>query len=154
MVRYRKLFAMARSKCANLAFFTTQQKTRFADFFKSYRNVARPRRVFVIAPDAKAIAGIERLAKRLDKTLIMEGKSFADLAFLRVPISFREVAARIEAWISWTPKTGPGDPCSGHELGLGNRIRPRRISKTGRPWPRPSPINRGSRWLRSITGAS
>jgi hypothetical protein len=61
----------------------------------------------VIAPDAKAIAGVERLAKRLDKTLIMEGKSFADVAFLRVPISFREVAARIEAWISSSPKPGP-----------------------------------------------
>ena len=106
-VRYRKLFAMARSKCANLAFFTTQQKTLFADFLKSYRKVARPRRIFVIAPDAKAIAGIERLAKRLDKSQIVEGKSFADVAFLRVPISFREVAARIEAWISSTSKSGP-----------------------------------------------
>ena len=104
LVRYRKLFAMARSSCANVAFFTTQQKTLFAEFFKSYRHVARPRRIFVIAPDAKAIAGIERLAKRLDKSLVVEGKSFADVAFLRVPISFREVATRIEAWISSASK--------------------------------------------------
>jgi hypothetical protein len=98
---------MAQSKGANLAFFTTQQKTLFADFLKSYQNVARPRRLFAIAPDAKAIAGIERLAKRLDATLVMEGKSFADVGFLRVPISFRDVAARIEAWISSVAQIGP-----------------------------------------------
>src|SRR4051794_21060464 len=85
VVPYRKSLALAQSKCANLAFFTTQQKTLFADFLKSYQPVARPRRLFVIAADSKAIAAIERLAKRLDKTLTVEGKSFADLAFLRVP---------------------------------------------------------------------
>lgn len=98
---------MARSECANLAFFTTQQKTLFADFFKSYQQVARPRRVFVIASDAKASLGIERLARRLDKPPVIAARSFADIGLLRVPISFREVAARIEAWISAGPQAGP-----------------------------------------------
>lgn len=97
---------MAQSKCVNLAFFTTQQKTLFQDFLKSYHAIARPRRVFVVAADAKATAGMERFAKRLDKTLVVEGKSFADMAFLRVPISFRDVAARIEAWIASTRTKG------------------------------------------------
>ena len=98
---------MAQSKYANLAFFTTQQKTLFADFLKSYQTVAQPRRIFVIVPDTKAIAGIARIARRLDKTLTVEGRSFADLGFLRVPISFREVAARIEAWVASSGQTGP-----------------------------------------------
>jgi two-component SAPR family response regulator len=91
---------MAQGNHVNLAVFTTQQKTLFADFLKSYEKVARPRRVFVIAPDAKAIAAVQRFAKRRNKTLIVEGRTFADMGFLRVPISFREVAARIEAWVS------------------------------------------------------
>lgn len=93
---------MARSERANLAFFTTQQKTLFTDFFKSYQQVARPRRVFVIASDAKAALGIERLAKWLDKPPVIGTKSFADIGLLRVPISFREVAARIGS----SPKDG------------------------------------------------
>jgi len=106
VVPYRKLLALAQSKCANLAFFTTQQKTLFVDFLKSYQTVARPRRIFVIAADTKATVGIERLAKRLDKNLIVEARSFVDLAFLRVPISFSEVATRIEAWIASSAQTG------------------------------------------------
>jgi len=97
---------MAQGNYVNLAFFTTQQKTLFADFLKAYEHVGRPRRVFAVAPDAKAIAGIGRFARRLNETVIVEGRSFADLALLRVPISFREVAARIEAWVS---SAGPAD---------------------------------------------
>jgi hypothetical protein len=43
MVRNRKLVAMARSKCANLAFFTTKHKTLFANFFLKLIEVSRDR---------------------------------------------------------------------------------------------------------------
>ena len=97
---------MASLKCANLAFFKTQQKTLFTDFFRSYQAVGRPRRIFAIVADVKAIDGINRLTKRRDKDVIVECRSFADVALLQVPISFREVAARIEAWISSSSSKG------------------------------------------------
>ena len=95
---------MAVGNCFNLAFFATQQESLFADFLKCYQRVAQPRRIFIIAPDVKAIA---RIGRRLDKTVLVEAKSFADMALLRVPISLRDVAARIEEWVDATRDTGP-----------------------------------------------
>lgn len=97
---------MTHKTCANLAFYTTQQKTLFAEFFRAYGNVARTRRVFVIAPNAE-VTNIAACAKRLHKSVALDCRTFAELGFLRVPISFREVAERIEAWISSAPGKGP-----------------------------------------------
>ncbi|WP_316235341.1 MULTISPECIES: hypothetical protein [unclassified Bradyrhizobium] len=98
---------MTKNSCVNLALFATQQKLLFADFFKLYQTVAQPCRIFVIAADVNAVARVEKLAKRINKTGFVEGKSFVEMALLRVPISFRDVAGRIERWVAPTRKQGP-----------------------------------------------
>ena len=91
---------MPRSGCSNLAFFSTQQKSLFAGFAKAQQTFVGAERIFVIAANDKAIAAVGRLAKRLNSSVVVEGKSFSELAFLRVPISFREVASRIDGWMA------------------------------------------------------
>ncbi|BAM87087.1 conserved hypothetical protein [Bradyrhizobium oligotrophicum S58] len=98
---------MTKNSCVNLALFATQQKLLFADFFKLYQTAAKPCRIFVIAADANAVARVEKLVKRIKNVGFAEGKSFAEMALLQVPISFRDVASRIERWISPTRKQGP-----------------------------------------------
>src|SRR4051794_11965147 len=98
---------MAENRCVNLALFATQQRTLFADFLKLYQTVAQPARIFAIAADENAIARVENLAKRLNKSGLVEGKSFDEMGLLRVPISFRDVATRIESWTSPTRDQGP-----------------------------------------------
>ncbi|MDU1667192.1 MAG: hypothetical protein E6833_13350, partial [Bradyrhizobium sp.] len=98
---------MAENNSINLALFATQQKLLFADFFKRYQAVSQPCRIFVIAADANAVPRAEKLAKRINKSGLVEGKSFVETALLRVPISFRDVASRIEKWVAPTRKQGP-----------------------------------------------
>jgi two-component SAPR family response regulator len=82
----------------NLAFFSNQQKSLFAEFFRAARYVAPGGRFFVVASDAKAVAAAKASAARQVRARA-EGKDFADLAFLQVPASFREIARRITDWI-------------------------------------------------------
>ncbi|MGJ5094320.1 AfsR/SARP family transcriptional regulator [Bradyrhizobium oligotrophicum] len=98
---------MTKNSSVNLALFATQQKLLFADFFKLYQTVAQPCRIFVIAADVNAVARVEKLAKRINKSGFVEGKSFVEMALLRVPISFRDVAGRIERWVAPTRRHGP-----------------------------------------------
>ncbi len=91
---------MASSDCTNLAFFSAQQKSLFAGFAEAQQDFVRAERIFAVVANDKAIAAVKALAKRSNKNVVVEAKTFAELAFLRVPISFREVASRINAWIA------------------------------------------------------
>ena len=82
----------------NFAFFSIRQKSLFAEFFDAARVIAPRANVFVVAPDAEAVATAMGCAARQMKVRA-EGKDFAELAFLQVPASFREIARRITQWI-------------------------------------------------------
>ncbi len=82
----------------NLAFFSTQQKSLFAGFFRSIRAVAPVERVFIVASDDKAVAAAKNAALRVTKSEV-QAKSFSALGFLQVPVSFREIAHRITDWM-------------------------------------------------------
>ena len=82
----------------NFAFFSTQQRSLFTEFFRSIAVLAPRGRVFVVAADDKAVAAAKGAALRQMKVRA-EGRSFADLAFLQVPVSFREIAGRITDWM-------------------------------------------------------
>jgi two-component SAPR family response regulator len=82
----------------NWAFFATQQKSLFAGFFSSDGAVAQGRRVFIVAPDDKAIEVAKCAAAKATNSEV-QAKSFPELGFLQVPVSFREVARRITDWI-------------------------------------------------------
>ena len=92
------MFDRSATRERNFAFFSTQQKSLFAEFFRAANIVASAKRVLVVTTDDKAVAAAKGSARQLMKARV-EGKNFAELGFLDVPVSFREVAHRITEWV-------------------------------------------------------
>jgi two-component SAPR family response regulator len=90
----------------NLAFFTTQQKALFHQFIKVARSRLSPSHVFFIGADERAIAAAGSALRRLRWPVGTDCKLFADLAFLKVPVSFNEIARRIGDWLDSTAGAG------------------------------------------------
>jgi Bacterial transcriptional activator domain len=82
----------------NWAYFSTQQKALFSGFFCALGGVAPAGRVFIVASDDKAVTAAKSAALRATNAKV-EAKDFSALGFLRVPVSFREIADRITDWI-------------------------------------------------------
>ena len=86
----------------NWAYFSAQQMSHFTGFYRSVTRHLSDRRVFVIASDDKAVESAKKSARRA-LALEVTAKSFADIGLLQVPISFREIASRIIAWVGAAP---------------------------------------------------
>jgi two-component SAPR family response regulator len=87
----------------NWGYFSAQQKSHFTGFFRSALKHIPDPRVFVVAPDNKSVESTKKDARRA-LGFEVEAKSFADIGFLQVPVSFREIANRILAWMSAAPQ--------------------------------------------------
>jgi two-component SAPR family response regulator len=82
----------------NWAYFSAQQKSLFSGFFRSIKSRVSGRRVFIVASDDRAAEFLKKAAPRA-MGIQITAKSFADMGFLQVPVSFREVASRIMDWV-------------------------------------------------------
>jgi two-component SAPR family response regulator len=85
----------------NWAYFSTQQKSLFTGFFRSIRGEVRNRRIFIVASDGNAVEAAKNFVRRPAGSDV-EARSFAEIGFLQVPVSFREIANRVADWL------GPG----------------------------------------------
>jgi two-component SAPR family response regulator len=92
------IFGRNATRERNFAFFSTQQKSLFAEFFCAANVGASAKQVLVVTTDDKAVAVAKGSAVQQMKARV-EGKNFAELGFLDVPVSFREVAHRITEWV-------------------------------------------------------
>ena len=121
------MFGRNATRERNFAFFSTQQKSLFAEFFRAAHVAASAKRILVVATDDKAVAAAKGSAARLMKARV-EGKNFAELGFLEVPVSFREVAHRITEWVGLV--NAVGDAILAVDMGWG--LEPIRLWPTSR----------------------
>jgi len=84
----------------NFAYFSNSQKSSFADFFAALLARQTPDTILLVAADEKALQAAKRRIKKGASQIRFEGKTFADLGFLRVPLSFRDVAEQTKAWLA------------------------------------------------------
>ena len=84
----------------NLAFFVTRQKSLFSEFAATIHAQLKVARVLAVAADHKVAAAARAALKRRCPELVFDARSFEELGFLDVPISFREIARRLRAWLN------------------------------------------------------
>jgi two-component SAPR family response regulator len=84
----------------NLAFFATRQKSLLGEFVESAKGPLSPARILVVTTDDKAVAAARSAMLRSGAGIEFDGKSFAELGFLQVPISFRSIAKGLENWLA------------------------------------------------------
>lgn len=88
------------SSILNLAFFATRQKSLLGEFVEAARDNLTPARIFLATTDEQAVGAARSSLRRCDREIAFDGKPFAELGFLQVPISFREIARRLESWLA------------------------------------------------------
>src|ERR1700761_4284403 len=86
----------------NWAYFSTQQKSLFTGFFRSIKGEIRNRRIFIVTSEGKAVEAAKNSVRRTTGSDV-EARSFAEIGFLQVPVSFREIANRVADWLGQDP---------------------------------------------------
>jgi two-component SAPR family response regulator len=84
----------------NLAFFTSRQQGLFGQFARLARHHLNPAKLLFVAADERAVAAARASLGRLRLTVPLACKLFADLAFLKVPVSFGEIERRVGEWLA------------------------------------------------------
>lgn len=89
--------AVSHRSSNNLAFFVTRQRS----LFRTFAAAALPAtHVLVVVLDDKIAATARAALRRSDRSIFFESKRFDELGFLKVPISFREIARRLHDWLA------------------------------------------------------
>jgi len=91
------------SSILNLAFFATRQKLLWGDFVAAAKDSLSPGRLLLATTDDRAVSAARSALRRCDAAIAFDGKPFAELGFQQVPISFREIARRLEQWLASIP---------------------------------------------------
>jgi two-component SAPR family response regulator len=84
----------------NLAFFVTRQKSLFGMFAAATARSLPVTHVAAVVLDDRVAATARGAIQRHDRSTQYECKRFDQLGFLKVPISFREIARRLHDWLA------------------------------------------------------
>jgi two-component SAPR family response regulator len=87
----------------NLSFFLSRQRALFGSFLDALLAHGPVEHLYAVVADEQSGTAMKAAARRRSKSITVEFRVFADLAFLDVPISFREVSRRLVDWLAETP---------------------------------------------------